>query len=65
MKKYHKKAGKSRFEGRDTEEREFKIRTLKNDRRDKYKMKNQRIHQWVQKDMYPENEDWSDYDHRA
>lgn len=66
MKKNNKRSGKGRsINSHDVEEREFKIRALKTNRREKYKSKNQRLHQWVTKEMWPEEEDYSDYDHRA
>ena len=56
MKKMRKPLYKVVDEDQQLEERETKIRSLKTDRRDKYKTKNQRIHHF--KDI---DEDWDDY----
>lgn len=59
MKKMRKPLYKLGAEDQQMEERETKIRSLKTERRDKYKTKNQRIHQF--KDVEDDWDNWDQY----
>lgn len=59
MKKMRRSLYKVGADDQHTEERETKIRSLKTERRDKYKTKNQRIHHF--KDVEEEWDNWDDH----